>query len=96
MNNLKKLRTKNVVTQDEVAKVLHTTKSNISIMEKGRLSVKNAELLANYFGVSIIEIFDEDIFKVFPKTDEEKLYIINMLKSKLNVKEEIYENKETY
>ena len=83
MNNVKKLRIKNVVTQIDVAEALNTTKSNISLMEKGRLSVRNAKLLAGYFGVSTTEVFGEDIFKIFPETDEEKLYIINMLQSRI-------------
>lgn len=87
MNNIKKLRIKNIVTQVDIAKALNTTRSNISLMEKGSLSVRNAKLLAGYFGVSTIEILGEDIFKIFPETDEEKMYIINMLKSKMEKNE---------
>ena len=53
-NRLKELRKDKGLTQSEVAKIINTTQSQYGKYEnnKANISLKNSEILANYFGVS--------------------------------------------
>ncbi|ORO96651.1 helix-turn-helix transcriptional regulator [Streptococcus mitis] len=54
-NRLKKLRKEKGLTQADLAKVLNTNQSQYGKYENGKtnLSIENAKILAEYFGVSI-------------------------------------------
>ena len=54
-NRLKKLRKEKGLTQADLAKVLNTNQSQYGKYENGKtnLTVENAKILANFFGVSI-------------------------------------------
>lgn len=54
-NRLKTLRKEKGLTQADLAKVLNTNQSQYGKYENGKtnLTVENAKILANYFGVSI-------------------------------------------
>lgn len=54
-NRLKKLRKEKGLTQNDLAKVLNTNQSQYGKYENGKtnLSIENAKILAEYFGVSI-------------------------------------------
>ncbi|HHA7464615.1 Cro/CI family transcriptional regulator [Streptococcus pneumoniae] len=53
-NRLKKLRKENGLTQSDLAKVLNTSQSQYGKYENGKtnLSIEDAKILAEYFGVS--------------------------------------------
>lgn len=54
-NRLKNLRKEKLLTQADLAKVLNTNQSQYGKYENGKtnLSIENAKILAEYFGVSI-------------------------------------------
>jgi len=54
-NRLKKLRKEKGLTQADLAKVLNTNQSQYGKYENGKtnLTVENAKILANYFGVTL-------------------------------------------
>lgn len=79
MNNIRKLRVKNGLTQSKLAKLLNTTKSNISIMEKEKITKKFVEPLMKIFNCSAVELLGEDIFYYYPETEQEKQCVIEML-----------------
>lgn len=54
-NRLKKLRREKELTQDDLAKVLNTNQSQYGKYENGKtnLSLENAQILSEYFGVTL-------------------------------------------
>lgn len=55
---LKILRVKKGLNQGELAEKLGVTRNTISSWENGKLpSLKNANKLADFFGVSVLDIF---------------------------------------
>ena len=54
-NRLKKLRREKELTQDDLAKVLYTNQSQYGKYENGKtnLSLENAQILSEYFGVTL-------------------------------------------
>lgn len=58
-NNLLKLRKKNHLTQDELAKKLHISRQTIVLLEQNKYcpSLVLAYRISNYFGLTIEDIF---------------------------------------
>lgn len=61
-NRLKKLRKEKGLTQADLAKVLNTNQSQYGKYENGKtnLTVENAKILANYFGVALPYLLELD------------------------------------
>lgn len=79
MRNLRKLRAIKGITQDELAKEMGLSRVMINLYESenyGKLSKKSAKKLSEFFGVSVIELYGFDNFKLLPQNDEEKMYLI--------------------
>lgn len=59
---LKKLRTEKGMTQDMVARILHTTRQRYARMENGQADIpfQDIRMLANIFGISTSELAAED------------------------------------
>lgn len=71
-NNLAKLRGKHGVTQQELADAVGVTKQGMSYNETGQCSVITAKRAAAFLGENIFEVLGTDVFRVLPKTEEEK------------------------
>ena len=78
-NNIRRLRVERGVTQTELGEVLGVTKQALSLNETGRVSRKMAKKIADYFGVSILEVMGLDAFEYMPTNEEEKQYLIALL-----------------
>lgn len=69
-NRLKKLRREKGLTQADLAKVLNTNQSQYGKYENGKtnLSLENAQILSEYFGVSIPYLlgFEENFTAIKP------------------------------
>ena len=78
-NNIKAFRKEKGITQTELAEALGMTKQAICYLENGQVSRQTAERIANYLGVSVVELMGLDLFKYIPTTPEEKLYLINLI-----------------
>lgn len=63
--NVKHLRVKNNLTQNDLAKLLNTNKANISTYENGKASppIPVLEKYATYFGIKVGDIVDIDLTK---------------------------------
>ena len=59
---LKKLRTERGMTQDMVARILHTTRQRYARMENGQADIpfQDIRMLADMFGISASELTAED------------------------------------
>lgn len=79
MNNIRKIRRQHNMTQEQLAEALGVTKQAICFNEKGRASRKTAEIYANYFQTSVIEILGLDVFECLPTTQEEKQYLLTLV-----------------
>ena len=91
-NRLKKLRKEKGLTQSDLAKVLNTNQSQYGKYENGKtnLSIENAKILAEYFGVSIPYLLGYEENSTANKTNAtistefvKKLSFISEKKSKL-------------
>ena len=93
-NRLKELRKKYGYTQEELAKLLNTSRSRIGMYEQGKRQpdFEMQETLADFFNVTLDYLFDrkesdsldpadEEIFNRIKQLDsEKKAALLNMLK----------------
>lgn len=91
MNNLKKYRCQNNLTQSELGEKLGISKSAVSLFEipnsTKKLSKKTAEKASVLLNCSVIELFGWENFKIIPQTKQDKLFLINLLQSSLDEQE---------
>jgi len=80
-NNLTKIRGKHQLTITDLASRLGVTKQAVSLNEKGRCTVTMAQAVAECLNESAIEILGKDNFRLLPQTEEEKEYLINLIRS---------------
>ncbi len=83
-SKLKKLRTENDLTQDELAEKLLVTRTAVSKWEtdKGFPNIDSLKLIANTFGITIDELIsDEDMenSKILEKKEAQKFYMLAMI-----------------
>lgn len=64
-NNLKLLRKENHYTQSKLSEVLGVEEKHYSSLENGRynFTLKNVDILADFYGKEYWELFSEDLFK---------------------------------
>lgn len=80
-NNLAKIRGKHQLTQTQLAEALGVTKQGVCFNETGKLSIGLAQKAAEYLHEDIFELLGTDVFVVVPKTEAQKEYLINLIKS---------------
>ena len=80
-NNLAKIRGKHQLTQTQLAKALGVTKQGLCFNENGKLSLGLAKKAAEYLDEDIFEILGTDVFVIKPDTDQQKDYLINLIKN---------------
>lgn len=82
MNNIKKYRGINNMTQEALAEKINCARSLITYWESSEynnLKPIQAKKLSEALNCSIIELYGEDNFKIIPNTDDEKLEMIKVL-----------------
>lgn len=80
-NNLVKYRGKHGFTQEKLGEKLGVTKATISYIEKNRLSAKQAQKCAKILNENVFNILGLDVFKIVPKTEEDKNILIETIKN---------------
>ena len=93
-NNIRKLRGKEGLFQEELAKKLGISRTAVIALEKPDctcLTPKRAEQIAGIFNCSTVEVYGFGIFRCPVETDEDKIRIIKMLIHSLDNKEQIKE-----
>ena len=80
-NNLTKIRGKHQLTITDLASRLNVTKQAISLNEKGRCTVSMAKAVGECLNESPVEILGLDNLRLLPQTEEEKEYMINLIRS---------------
>lgn len=82
MNNLRKIRKKKGLTQQELADMVGVSRQLICYMEKGKYNITNSIIkkMSKALEISPVEIMGVDNFKFMPKTEEEKEYVIKIVK----------------
>lgn len=91
MKNIKRLRAKMNISQEELAIKVGVTRTTLNTWENSAsiLSEKNEQKLLDIFGCSIYELYGMDEFKHYPKEPENKIGIILMLYNLLEKEEKI-------
>ena len=81
MKNIKRLRAKTNMSQDELAKKVGVSRTTMNTWENtlSWLSEDNEKKLIDIFGCSVYELYGMDEFKHYPKETESKIGIILML-----------------
>lgn len=79
MSNLTKIRGKHGLTQTELGKILGLTKAGTSYIELNPLSAKNAIKIANVLHENVFDVLGEDVFKIKPRTEEDKQILIKII-----------------
>lgn len=82
MNNIKKYRGINNMTQEALAEKMNCARSLITYWESSEynnLKPIQAKKLSEALNCSIIELYGEDNFKIIPNTDDDKLEMIKVL-----------------
>lgn len=90
MNNIKKYRGMFDMTQEELAKAVGVTRTLVIYWENPEyhnLKLKQAKKIAKIFDCSVIDLYGLDNFKIVPKTDEERLKVIEMLYNEIESEE---------
>lgn len=89
MKNIKRLRAKMNISQEELAIKVGVTRTTLNTWENSAsiLSEKNEQKLLDIFGCSIYELYGMDEFKHYPKEPENKIGIILMLYNLLDEKD---------
>lgn len=90
MKNLKKIRYQLGITQQQLADKTGFTKSHISFLEKDStrtISKPTVEKMSEVLGYSVCYLYGLENFKIEPKTDQEKLEVINLLIDSLESEE---------
>ena len=93
-NNIRKLRGKEGLFQEELAEKLGVSRTAVVNLENPNctcLTPKRAEQIAGIFNCSAVEVFGFGIFKYPVETDEDKIRIIKMLINSLDNKEQVKE-----
>jgi len=80
-NNLAKIRGKHQLTQTELAEALGVTKQGVCFNETGKLSIGLAKKAAEYLHEDIFELLGTDVLVILPETEEQKKYLINLIKN---------------
>lgn len=80
-NNLAKIRGKHQLTQTELANALGVTKQGVCFNETGKLSIGLAKKAAEYLHEDIFELLGTDVLVILPETEEQKKYLINLIKN---------------
>ena len=80
-NNVRAIREAHDLTQTKLAKILGMSKQGLCFSEMGHVSIKTAKAISDYFGVSVIEVLGLDSFQILPASEEEREYLIKLLKS---------------
>lgn len=93
MENIKRLRAKSGLTQQQVANHLGTTKQYISLVETDKvkdISLEHAEKLSELFGCNLIEFYGYNNLKAKPKNKEQVSFLIKeIMKVYLNPEERL-------
>lgn len=86
-NNLRSIRLRKGLTQEQLAEILNMTKAGVSHAEKSEMTASRAHKLAKILEVSPMELLGEDNFKIKPSSKEERNMLIEML-NKMQFSEE--------
>lgn len=84
-NNIAKMRQKKGLSQGEMAKILNQSRQNINYIENLRNKPiqeryrKNILAISNLLDCSPVILLGKDNFVFYPKTQEEKDYLIRLL-----------------
>lgn len=91
MKNIKRLRAKINISQEELAKKVGVTRTTLNTWENtiSKLSEENEKKLLDIFGCNIYELYGMDEFKHYPKESENKIGIILMLYNLLEKEEKM-------
>jgi DNA-binding XRE family transcriptional regulator len=81
MKNIKKLRAKMDISQEDLAKMVGVSRTTLNTWENSAtvLCKGNEEKLLDIFKCNIYELYGMDEFKHYPKDSESKIGIIAML-----------------
>lgn len=81
MKNIKRLRAKMNISQEDLAKKVGVSRTTLNTWENSaaKLTEDNEQKLLDIFGCSIYELYGMDEFKHYPKEVENKIGIILML-----------------
>ena len=79
MNNIAYLRIKHGLTQNEFGKKIGMHCHAVGYAENHRCSVELATKTAEILGENPFEVMGYDVFKMLPKTDEDKRILIKMI-----------------
>lgn len=86
MNNIKKLRGREGLTQIDLANQINVTRALIVKLEKDdchSTSQSTTEALCKRFNVSPCELYGLDNLKHMPQSKEDCLYLINLLEEEM-------------
>lgn len=86
MNNIKKFRGKEGLTQIDLAKEIDVTRALIVKLEKDSChstSPKTTKALCKRFNVTPCELYGLDNFRYLPQSKEDCLYLINLLEEEM-------------
>lgn len=84
-NNISKIRIKKGMSQQQMADVLNQSRQNVNYIENNRKHPvqeqykKNIVKIAKILDTTPIELLGKENFIFYPKTQEEKDYIIRLL-----------------
>ena len=81
MKNIKRLRAKMDISQEDLAKKVGVSRTTLNTWENSaaKLTEENEQKLLDIFGCNIYELYGMDEFKHYPKEAENKIGIILML-----------------
>lgn len=81
MNGIRKYRGQKGIPQQEIANHLNTSRQRISFLETGKRKIlpSEAEKIAEILGCTVFQLYGEDLFYYAPKTDVQKLQVIEFL-----------------
>ena len=79
-NNIERLRGKHGISQTELAKKIGCTKQSLNYSEHGHVTLKTAQKISEVLGENLFKVLGTDSFVTLPKTEEEKDYLINLIK----------------
>lgn len=79
MNNLEKIRAIHGLTQAELGAKIGHTRAMISALEKGRISVRNADKIASVLNENVFDVMGSDVLKKIPTTQEDKDKLIAII-----------------
>lgn len=80
-NNLAKFRGKHGYTQEQLGKKIGISKACVSHFEKNKICVATAKKCAEALGENVFEILGTDVFKIIPKTEQDKEILIAIIRN---------------